>query len=713
MNINTNTSSGGGLFGNTSSQSKPLFGSNTNNTLFGNNTTNNSSTNSSFGFGNNNNTNTSGGLFGNNNTNNKPTGLFGNSSNNNSTSGTLFGNASNNNTSSGSLFGNNNNNSSLFGNNSNNANSSFSLNNNNQTNSLFNSSNTSGGGLFSNSSNQQPISQQQDPNSQSLFGMRSSFSYSSDTDTIHKLAEENLRRSTNNLNSTFQTSQNSLSLSNNGAGFNSTVSSQPQSLYNSPQQIGNASFSGTASFGNTNQRTSNGLRHSQSSIVLGSGASNASPYRRRSNVPGWAQERRYVPNQTSSLRHVSSFNKTERTTSTTTPGHRKSSTSPSQSPSNSFGGSFSGIPKTSSHTKKKTFIQEDPPPTRSIYDLESSNLDLIKTDTPSDTAADNENALRRPSSTPSDKKGNEPSSAYNRYAGSSIIIFGFPPSLAPEVIAHFANFGTILENVDSTSRIFNRTPSKGGNSHSAPILTGKNWMKITYDNPASASRALQENGFLLHDLYYIGCMPLTAQKLKEFENSSQASMNAAELSVDGMDTSYSNNNFFNGENSLLNSTIPEEPGAEVRMLDSQPANTEHDFNNSQSSLIAGTKKLLNIASNTILSPHNAENNDEANGNQAINGKTLPRTVSLPVLAGSKRAAIKDGRHIFNSPAKQARYPSTPAIFKQNENRHANGYASRNGAVSGDESKKLQNNKPGWMSWTSKKAQEFVFGWDEV
>ncbi|CEP25232.1 unnamed protein product [Cyberlindnera jadinii] len=90
---------------------------------------------------------------------------------------------------------------------------------------------------------------------------------------------------------------------------------------------------------------------------------------------------------------------------------------------------------------------------------------------------------------------------------SAVLVFGYSESIANEVIAHFAKFGNVLEDFEATrtSVIFHKklsdTPRK-----SYPIFTGSGWVKLTYDNKASAIRALEENGSVFHGSM-IGCVP--------------------------------------------------------------------------------------------------------------------------------------------------------------------------------------------------------------
>lgn len=249
----------------------------------------------------------------------------------------------------------------------------------------------------------------------------------------------------------------------------------------------------------------------------------------------------------------------------------------------------------------------------------------------------------------------------------SVVIFGFPSSVTPAVVAHFSRFGTISENVDSSSRFIMSSPNKSLRAPPTPIQTGKNWLKITYDNPTSASRAIHENGTLIAGQYVVGCIPVTSQNYKEFEIASETSMHSGLRS-------------------------PTESIGDYSVFD----DTTVDFTDGN-----------------ILPPSENEGSEDHSSILAHqNGKSLGRTVSMPSLAGSKRVELKDGRTIFNKSGKQVRY--SPSLFKiSQEPDQENKSLGKRATGVPDSDKRLQSGKQGWMSWTSKKAQELVFGWDDL
>lgn len=93
---------------------------------------------------------------------------------------------------------------------------------------------------------------------------------------------------------------------------------------------------------------------------------------------------------------------------------------------------------------------------------------------------------------------------------SAVLVFGYPESIANSVIKHFAKFGRILEDFEVTrvDPLFTKQKSK-----TYPIFTGEGWIKITYDNKASAMRALEESGTVFHGTM-IGCVPYSKQAIE-------------------------------------------------------------------------------------------------------------------------------------------------------------------------------------------------------
>lgn len=663
---------------NQSSTASPFGGSGGSGSLFGASTPS-----TSFG----NNTNSSFGGFGQNQNQNQ------NQSQNQNQGTSMFGNTGNN--SFGSQTGQQ---TSMFG-----GGSSFGQ---AQKPSLFSNTNSSFGSpnqqssLFSNPT--QVASPQQSPD-QSLFQKRSLFSVSSSDADAAK----------------FREMQNQLQ------------PQQQQQLQPQQQQVPMLSLSQSQNLGFASPVSRAGssspapLRHSQSSYALG--------YRGRSNTPSWAapSDKRFTPSTPSNLRHVSSFNtaagdrSTNNPTATPSSVRRKPSISPIQSPTTSFGTSFSGVSKPSHQLKKKTVIQEDPPPARSIYDGASPSLSRSEsvgvglTSSPLPRRANTSLAAASTTTTPTKSGANgrpssprgSPGHGTSEYSN-QVVIYGFPPSATPAVVAHFARFGTIAENVDVTAsrlRVLSGTSgsaSSAGSSPirkgqpSTPIVTGPNWLKLTYDNPGSAARAVRDSGkFIAGNI--VGCMLVTPQNSKEFD-------------VDGLQPGGGLD-----EDRSFFSNVGDESIAVDASVDFSRVLEEDD-----------------AEEETRIKPKEGAPSTPAAASPAggFGRGGVPRTVSLPALAGSKRVQLKDGRSILNkksasgaSPLKQMRY--SPSLFKiaqepdtkqpqspnpgtSSANGTAAGAATAPGTPNGD-GKRLQSGRLGWMSWTTKKAQELVFGWDDL
>lgn len=625
---NNNTSTGGGLFGNNTASTS------TSGSLFGSGANNNSNTTTSTGlFGNKTNTAGAGTLFGNTNNNGangtNPTGTsFGFGQSNQTTTP-----AATNSTPSFSFGGNNNaasssNTSSLFGSNT-------------QSKSLFGGSGTGTTTSLLGGSNQV-----QQPQSQYTFGTNSQASSSLFGNNTQNQGQNQIQpgQSLFKKPSLFSASSSDAD----AAKFTASLNNQPQQL--NQNQNSASLFSNNA--GITNTSNSVVALRPQASLGLDNGI-------RRSTTPSWAAEKRYVNGNNINNRHASSFNTADRGPISV----RKASLSSPQSPVNSFGTSFSGISKPS-HTKKKAIIQEDPPPTRSIYDVDAPTT--LPVSHKSDVSS---SSLTTRSATPSTGAQNSATTRPKAADHSlSVVIFGFPSSVTPAVVAHFSKFGNIAENVDSSNRIpiISTPTNKHFRAPPTPIQTGKNWLKITYDNPASATRAIQENGTIIAGQYVVGCIPVTAQNYKEFEIASENSIQSgAQPTTDEI------------ENSIVDENVS-------------------SFNEG----------------NTLPSSENTTN--ENKNSQASDRSIIGKNSSLPSLAGSKKVELKDGRSIFNKAHKQSSYTSsffrTPDAKKPISSVKSSSAA--NGVSEGD--KRLQPaGGQGWVNWTSKKAQELVFGWDDL
>lgn len=178
-------------------------------------------------------------------------------------------------------------------------------------------------------------------------------------------------------------------------------------------------------------------------------------------------------------------------------------------------------------------VDDDLPPSRSIYDFgddvmhalnkpASPNTDSFINKDPKDfhnafnkdkDNSDSKNELKH------ERKSSELSNLLN--IASAILVFGYPESMANQVIAQFLNFGRVLEDFEVTKlnttllKNFELT-SEGSNKGNYPIFCGKSWVKITYDNPSSAMDALQENGSVFNGVL-LGVIPYCKDAVEKLQ----------------------------------------------------------------------------------------------------------------------------------------------------------------------------------------------------
>uniref|UniRef100_A0A060SX63 ARAD1A02046p n=1 Tax=Blastobotrys adeninivorans TaxID=409370 RepID=A0A060SX63_BLAAD len=375
------------------------------------------------------------------------------------------------------------------------------------------------------------------------------------------------------------------------------------------------------------------LVHSQSAMDL---HRVNSPYKPGTPTPTWGRhERKQIPSHLSGkmMRHKSSFN-TERASTTPSLSSATTASSASSPPSASYSTSSFGTPKPT-QSKKSSFIDEESlPPTESIYDTGASPF--VQRNTPISTSRTGPSSSRLLSNSPrrdgalppasnsfSSSKTQEPLASSQSLTAQasqncSIIVYGFPPQLASVVVKSFSKYGAIQEQYESSKDSTMHKPAP-------PIETGKNWMKITYDNPTSAARAISSGNTAIGG-YIVGVAPYSSTTLRQLEGAS-------------------------GD----------------------------------------------------------ESNDQVQGLPTL-GRTersLPRTISMPVLSDDRtngngsgtpgrRIEVKDGRGIFSSrPHRQIRLAPSMNNFQ------AKSSDSRLGE------------KQSWLSWTARRAQELVFGWDDL
>lgn len=175
---------------------------------------------------------------------------------------------------------------------------------------------------------------------------------------------------------------------------------------------------------------------------------------------------------------------------------------------------------------------EDLPPARSVYDLDNETAFRKPTEHAESFINKDPrgfpNAFSSNKATPSVAKEHAGSDNTERHNEAAILVFGYPEHMANQVISYFAEFGKILEDFEVT-----RSSKKQGFALSsltssvlfphtekparAPIFSGKSWVKITYENLALVSDALQESGSVFNGAL-IGVVPYTKDAVGKLQN---------------------------------------------------------------------------------------------------------------------------------------------------------------------------------------------------
>lgn len=174
---------------------------------------------------------------------------------------------------------------------------------------------------------------------------------------------------------------------------------------------------------------------------------------------------------------------------------------------------------------------DDLPPSRSIYDLNDEVL--ISLNKPANQHADafinkdpknfnnvfnrDGNLNKNSEQTKEDTLQSNPL----QNGETAILVFGYPESMANQVILHLQEFGTILEEFEVTKQknsLLKHYQNNNGNikPQIVPILSGRSWVKITYDNPSSAIDALQENGCVFNGVL-LGVIPYSKNSIEKLQ----------------------------------------------------------------------------------------------------------------------------------------------------------------------------------------------------
>lgn len=187
---------------------------------------------------------------------------------------------------------------------------------------------------------------------------------------------------------------------------------------------------------------------------------------------------------------------------------------------------------------------EDLPPPRSFYDLKdeasaASNKPIQQTESfITKDPKSFHNAFEKAAGSNTESKADDNKILKNplQRSEAAVLVFGYPESMANQVIAHFLEFGTILEEFEAAKSAATSSPEEifqgpttgafisskpnesiHGAQPSAPIFCGKSWVKLTYDNPSSAADALQESGSVFNGAI-IGVVPYTKDAVEKLQN---------------------------------------------------------------------------------------------------------------------------------------------------------------------------------------------------
>lgn len=211
---------------------------------------------------------------------------------------------------------------------------------------------------------------------------------------------------------------------------------------------------------------------------------------------------------------------------------------------------------------------DDLPPTRSIYDLNdeilaSLNKPVQHIDSFINKDPKNFNNVFNKADGVADKEAavtQEKRKSINPLVNNeaAILVFGYPESISNQIIQHFKEFGDILENFEVNQKknsLLNISHQQ--QSKLVPIFSGKSWVKITFDNPASAADALQENGAVFNGVL-LGVIPYNKNSIEKLQKRKL---------TDSEDIGGRNNNF-----SFLGTTTPEDSTGTPNAAPTAPAN---------------------------------------------------------------------------------------------------------------------------------------------
>lgn len=381
-----------------------------------------------------------------------------------------------------------------------------------------------------------------------------------------------------------------------------------------------------------------------------------------------------------------------------------------------FGSSF-GTLKPSMTRRTHREMDEEAPPNLSIYDTGSlSEYSALKKQSEDRTylnpvaslrtAGDTVGSIGSGSSTHGATIGGDSGSAsasampvgsFSSDDNCAVVVFGFSIDSIPEIIKHFARFGSIRENVqlDGSNPLPKRVlqenhpgESVGGAvpnvenqaSHAVqgplPLYMGANWIKLTYESPYSASRALNENGTLFQGQFLIGVTLCTAQRSKALEEVS-------------------------AENAILGigpgpASRPTESGDFTQKRGLNRANGGGlDYHSDAKYLVDQPPKTRRISIDGAWSavPGGATDNSNIIKGKSSNGQPDDGT----------RLRLASGHGIFTSRQK---------VKRSNENSTQGLMHNLVASPAHNSKENNSSNRESWLGWGKKIAETLLFGGDE-
>ncbi|KAK9460731.1 Nup53/35/40-type RNA recognition motif-domain-containing protein [Lipomyces oligophaga] len=413
---------------------------------------------------------------------------------------------------------------------------------------------------------------------------------------------------------------------------------------------------------------------------------------------------------------------------------------------------------------------DDLPPTESIYDSSTASPFAFQVPTAAGTASTSMSGLRTGSisvTSPSAASGgtlpdviaeaSSPSAGNSGpkslfppdYVPTSVIVFGFPAEITHVVVDHFARFGKIMEHLSTSSEVQARQQEKAlansGVSNSdtgpAPVVTGKNWLKLTYTTSTAANRALLENGRVLggQDDFVIGCIPFAGSGFATENGLSPSKMyfqspandgnsgrgmrrstksTGASLDIHGLLTT---DGVTNGSEAGNNSGGREDP--------STPAGRSSYVSTISRRRAAGGGARGEPVSHLFTPVSGGGSNESGEGddrrpgvNKIVNAGGLPRTISMPVGLATVTSSVRGAEGIFKEKERKGNGILPQSLSLRGlSSLFVGGGGGEEGGVAqvgaGPDSHRgpVGGRGAGGGMWgsLSRRATEMIFGWDDL